>query len=475
MADLFSHPSEAADVFDQSGWLTISGNTRKASILSVAAPHFGRFRISVKAEGTQALFGQRRNLVGTDIKSESTSFFTCLTEYIPSMQNRANKSLALFASAFGGELSDMHADECDVRTVFIAGDSTVADQYAVPYYPSDSYCGWGQMLSAFLSENAVCNMAHSGLTSRCFIEDGHFDIVLRHMQPNDLCLVQFGHNDQKRRCLQADQQYKTYLKKICGQVLQKNAVPVLVSPISRVPGKDEAGYFDLLEEHANAVKSLACDMSLPFIDLHSFSFDLFCRMGAECRSLFRDMTHSNDPGAFCMAKYIAGELDKLGLAVFAGPEAGFISSDKARAPSSDGKGPLPVSYLDIGDVADKSAVYDGVQKGLLDPCVLHMHPFDPVTRAAFMQLLFRAAHIPSETTNGRSPFPDIKPREFDASFAAAAKKLGLVTEDRYRPDDLITAEEANVLFRRAKLPVRIPVKQSYPCKLEIVQALLSIM
>ncbi|MBR5380152.1 MAG: rhamnogalacturonan acetylesterase [Clostridia bacterium] len=474
MADLFSHPSEASSAFDQSGWLNGTGD-RSVQIQSVPVPHFGRYRVKVKTQGASVLFGQRRNLIKADVPNGETSFYTCLTEYIPSMQNKPDENLALYASTYGGGLSDMRAEECAVRTVFIAGDSTVADQYAVPYYPFESYCGWGQMLAAFLPEDAVCNMAHSGLTARCFMEDGHFGIVLKHMRPVDLCLIQFGHNDQKRRYLQADQQYKDYLKRICDQVIPKGAKPVLVSPISRVPSRDEAGVFDLLEDHASAVRSLAQENRLPFIDLHKYSFDLFCSMGEGCRSLFKDMTHPNDPGAFRLAKYVARQLEAQGLARFHEAVPGFIASDKEKSPSSAPGGPLPVPYTDIDEVRNKSVVFQGVQKGLLDPCVLHMHPFEPVTRAAFIQMLFRAARIPSSPTNGRFPYTDIKPREFDAGFAQTCRLRGLVTGDRYRPNDIVTTAEANELFLRAGLSCRVKERQGLPCKLEIVEALLKTM
>ncbi len=450
MGDLFSHPSEESKSrFDQSGWFpSSSGDTVQTR--SVAVPRGGVYRVSVCAPDAKALFGQRRNLICQDPGREEISFLTHLTEYIPSMHSRANTDLRLFASAVDSEISILRAQECEARTVFIAGDSTVADQYAsAAYCPFDSYCGWGQMLPAFLKDDAVCNMAHSGLTSRCFIEDGHFDIVKAHMKRGDLCLIQFGHNDQKRRYLQADKQYKTWLSRICREVISLGGQPVLLSPISRVPGRDEAGCFDLLEAHARAVEALAGETDLPFIDLHAYSFELFCSMGDSCRALFRDMTHSNDPGAFKMAGFIAGELGRLGLAKEYLAGEGFIQKNRALSNEKPKAAPLPVSYVDINSVEDPRVVDQGVQRGLLDPCVLHMHPFEPVTRAAFIQMLFRAAHIGAEATNGVDPYPDVDAREFDAGFAAACKKRGLIDGGLYRPDDPVSGAEINDICRRA--------------------------
>ena len=235
--------------------------------------------------------------------------------------------------------------------------------------------------------------------------------------------------------------------------VERGGQPVLISPLSRVPNKDETGYFDLLEAHARAVEALAKRLDLPFIDLHSHSFRLFCAMGEDCRALFRDMTHLNDPGAFRIAGFIAGALSRLGLVQCSPAKEGIVQTDRRAPKSVPAPQPLPVSYVDIGEVPDFSVVYRGVQSGLLDPCVMHMHPFEPICRAAFIQLLFKAAKLPSEPTHGQNPYPDVDAREFDAGFAAACKKRGLLDGDLYRPGDLLTAQEAVQICRRAGLEV----------------------
>ena len=475
MADLFSHPSEGVEcAFDQSGWLGEGKGERGIRIKALRAQTPGVYRVYVDIQGSGALFGQRRNLISPSI-SGKTSFLSCLTEYIPSMDNQARPGDTLYASVSGGEITAMRAEPAQARRVFIAGDSTVADQFcSAEYYPMDSYCGWGQMLAAFLREDAVCNMAHSGLTGRCFIEDGHFDIVKRYMQPGDLCLIQFGHNDQKRRYLQADQQYPMYLERICREVMSKGGQPVLISPVSRVPGRDAAGVFDLLEAHAQAVRKLSDRLQVPFIDLHSTSFRLFCEMGDACRGLFMDMTHANDPGAFRLAGLIAGELERLGLARSTCPEPGYLQTDCVRAPGKAQAAPvLPMPYVDIDGVPDREILHRALQKGLLDPCVLHLHPFEPMSRAGFIQMLFRAAHLPTCATDGEKPYADVDAREFDASYAAACKKQGLVKGDYYRPDDMITADEVNELCERLGFSVRLK-EEGLPTKYQLICLLVEI-
>lgn len=453
MGNLFSHP-DGQGAFDQSGWLEDANAPGSVHLQALKVQDFGVYRVSLRAPGAKAVFGPRRNLVCQEPGDEDIQFLTHLTPYIPSMHNagEVNTDLSLFVSACGAEIPECRAEPCKARTVFIAGDSTVADQYAGrDYCPRSSYCGWGQMLGAYLMEDAVCNMAHSGLTARCFMEDGHWGIVKERMQKGDLCLIQFGHNDQKRYYLRADGQYASYLEKLSRLVLDLGGQPVLISPLSRVPSRDETGYFDLLEAHARAVQALAKRLKLPFIDLHEYSFQLFCGMGDKCRALFRDMTHLNDPGAFHIAGFIAKEISCLGLANCICAKEGIVQTDERAPQHTPAPQPLPVSYVDLDGVPDPSVVYRGVQSGLLDPCVMHMHPFEPICRAAFIQLLFKAARLPSEPTHGQKPYPDVDAREFDAGFAAACKKRGLLDGALYRPGEGITAQEAVEILRRAGL------------------------
>ncbi|MBQ3669480.1 MAG: hypothetical protein II920_09695 [Clostridia bacterium] len=475
MGDLFSHPSEGKGAaFDQSGWIRAKKGARQVVTGELKVSENGVYRVRVTLEGGGVLFGQRRNLVNPDAPAGESTFYTCLTEYMPSMSRDRDPGRALYASCFGGRILSMSAEKAEARRVFIAGDSTVADQYCLSeYYPFDSYCGWGQMLSAFLPDDAVCNMAHSGLTGRCFLEDGHFDIIKGYVKAGDLMLMQFGHNDQKRRLLQADRKYTYYLERLIDFALEKGAVPVLVSPVSRVPSKDAAGTFDLLEAHAEAVRALALRRGLPFIDLHTFTYDMYLSMGEGCRDLFKDMTHANDPGAFTIARHVSQRLNELGLARSVDRSAGFISSDREKSPIAGAPSPLPVPYVDIDGVKDKSVIDRAMQAGLLDPCVLHLHPFEPLSRAQFIQLLFRATGTQGMPTDGRAPYKDVKPREFDAGYAAACKKLGLVDGEYYRPDDDVTKDEINELSSRLSCQSRLE-GDAVPTKYDILTFLLSV-
>ena len=476
MADLFSHPSDGVHGgFDQSGWVGQGRGARAICIVSEETETMGIHRVKVKLNRDGVLFGQRRNLTKPYALKGTHEFLSLLTEYIPSMSSEVHTDRRLFASACGAQIEFIGAEKTNARSVFIAGDSTVADQYAsAEYYPFDSFAGWGQMLSCFLDQAAVCNMAHSGMTARCFAEDGHFGIVQKYIKADDLLLIQFGHNDQKRRELQPHRLYTKYLGDIVDAALKKGAQPVLLSPVSRVPGRDAAGTFDLLQLHAEAVHALAQRRKLPFIDLHSYTFEKYCAMGESCRDLFKDMTHSNDPGAFAIARFVAQELKRMGIAETSDAAAGFIESDRQKNPCRPVPSMLPVSYLDIGEIPDRQIVREGVRCGLLDPCVLHMHPFEPLSRAEFIQKLFRAAGLKGKATDGIAPYRDVNGREFDASYAAACKSSGLVEGEYYRPDDMISAAEVNEFMHRLGCQARLSGSKALPNRYELIKLLLAV-
>ena len=75
-------------------------------------------------------------------------------------------------------------------TLWIIGDSTVRVN-------TTGQRGWGDELGAFfdLQKINVVNRAIGGRSSRTFITDGRWDLILGEMKSGDIVLMQFGHND----------------------------------------------------------------------------------------------------------------------------------------------------------------------------------------------------------------------------------------------------------------------------------------
>lgn len=201
------------------------------------------------------------------------------------------------------------------RRVFLCGDSTVTDHAGEsPYCPGAGYAAWGQALPAFLDGAAVENQAHCGLTTEDFLREGHFVLVMRYIREGDICLFQFGHNDQKLAHLWPNGEYPKNLRRFIREVRQKGAVPVLVTPLARNIWDSEEKYLDLLEEHAQAVRDVADEKNTALIELHAWSAAWIAGQGMEASCGYfhpEDYTHTNDYGAYRIAEFMAGELVRI--------------------------------------------------------------------------------------------------------------------------------------------------------------------
>mgnify|MGYP000556227301 FL=1 len=172
------------------------------------------------------------------------------------------------------------------------------------------------MLPAYLPDVCITNHAHSGLTTESFTSEGHWDIVKPRLRAGDICLYQFGHNDQKLAHLQAYGGYTDRLRTYIKEARTAGAVPVLVTPLARNSWKDAAHYNDFLADFANAVLTLGKAENVMVLDLHTWAMALMQQDGLETAKRWfypGDYTHTNDFGAYKMAGFVAHALgDALG-------------------------------------------------------------------------------------------------------------------------------------------------------------------
>ncbi len=236
----------------------------------------------------------------------------------------------------------------ETPTIYIAGDSTVTDQPAeYPYNPKSTYCGWGQMLPQFLKTGiAVSNHAQSGSSTQDF-KDINFTAFADKIKAGDYLVIEFGHNDQKIEALDAFGGYADNLRYFVNFAREKGAHPILCSPINRIIFQEDGTLLNLLGEYRNAVKSVAEEMRVPFVDLWSRTteyfetagpvkaWDFFWGNGAD-----RDYTHTNDIGGRLVAKMVVNELikQKAGFFEFINPEGIEIKqvfSDEGDKPDNE--------------------------------------------------------------------------------------------------------------------------------------------
>ncbi|SDX17043.1 rhamnogalacturonan acetylesterase [Paenibacillus sp. PDC88] len=214
-------------------------------------------------------------------------------------------------------------------TVFIAGDSTVCDQPAAGY----PYSGWGQMLPAcFKHDVVVDNHAHSGRSTKSFIDEGRLAAIEKRIKPGDYLFIQFGHNDEKsdaQRGTQPFTTYKEYLHQYIDTARRHEAHPVLITPVHRRYFNEDGSLIDTHGDYITAVKELAAEEEVPMIDLAARSRVLFEEAGVEASKHdflwafpgeymnhpagVEDNTHFSVRGATRLAKEVAAAISELQL------------------------------------------------------------------------------------------------------------------------------------------------------------------
>lgn len=248
------------------------------------------------------------------------------------------------------------------QTVHTIGDSTMAD-----YNESTTdQRGWGQMFQQFFDETiTVNNRGKSGASSKSFYEESaYWPSVKKQISQGDYVIIQFAHNDEKNNGMDGDSvraktgdmtadyrgttpqgTYKTYLRRYVEETRALGATPILVSSMCRKyfsgntirrNGRHDLGdSFSILNDdgtistgnkipesdrsmdYSYAMKQVAEEMDVPYIDLTTKSAELFIDYGeAACTELlFRasDNTHPIALGATLMARIVAQEMAAQGI------------------------------------------------------------------------------------------------------------------------------------------------------------------
>ncbi|WP_123739093.1 rhamnogalacturonan acetylesterase [Salana multivorans] len=198
------------------------------------------------------------------------------------------------------------------RTIHLAGDSTVAPG------PLDDtgVAGWGAALHEYV-DLPVANRAIGGATTASFVADGRWRATLDAIEPGDLVLIQFGHNDQKEESLDAEGGYRANLARFVAQVGDRGGRPVLLTSVERCLFTDAGELRVSHGPYPRAVRRLARDADVPLIDLTVFTRWLYQHLGpAGSERLFGhrnpddgspDHTHFGAAGARTVAAYVAQE------------------------------------------------------------------------------------------------------------------------------------------------------------------------
>ncbi|MDO3386679.1 rhamnogalacturonan acetylesterase [Gilvimarinus sp. SDUM040013] len=226
------------------------------------------------------------------------------------------------------------AEDLRPRHIHIAGDSTAAS------YQEKDHQGWGAALQTYFAQDKVTvnNHARGGRSSRTFTTEGLWQGLINDVQPGDLVLIQFGHNDageinDDRRArgslpglddeqtdifnqvTEKDETVYTfghYIRQMVAEVRAKEATPILLSLTVRNRW-DEGRIERRNGQYGHWTHQLAWELDTPFIDVTNLVADKLEKLGpAKVAALYpKDHTHFNAAGAEIHAETIVSALKGL--------------------------------------------------------------------------------------------------------------------------------------------------------------------
>lgn len=212
-------------------------------------------------------------------------------------------------------------------TNYICGDSTAAS-----YKPEEApITGWGQVLHEFLPGVRVENRAMGGRSTKSFLSEGRLQRIETEIQPGDLLLIQFSHNDESDLVWRHTDPWTSFyhnLEIYVDTALLHGTRPVLMTPICRRMWRDGK----LLESHGDypdVIRTLAAQRNVPLIDMYKKSLEYVRELGDEAsKKLYlhvekgvypawpngnTDDTHTQRAGAEAYARMTAEALKEFGL------------------------------------------------------------------------------------------------------------------------------------------------------------------
>ena len=228
--------------------------------------------------------------------------------------------------------SAFKADKAPV-TIFMIGDSTMANKSLEGGNPER---GWGHVLGGFFTEDIVVdNHAVNGRSSKSFIDEGRWDVVLSRIKPGDYVFIQFGHNDEKPKADRHTDPGTTFdanLEKFVNETRAKGGIPVLFNSIVRrnfgtATGEAIANAITqddfrkgvnpdrakeaqethpaegtkLIDTHGaylDSPRHVAARLKVPFVDMNRITHDLVEGMGpVESKKLFMWLPANTVPAA----------------------------------------------------------------------------------------------------------------------------------------------------------------------------------
>lgn len=214
----------------------------------------------------------------------------------------------------------------EVPTLFLAGDSTVADQDLSPW------ASWGQFITQYMQPSiVVANYAASGASLSSFKARKRWDKILHLIKQGDYVMIEFGHNDQKIKNEGSGpwSSYSDLLTYYVESARAKGGIPILLTPLQRRVFNKTKGIKPTHGDYPAAVRAVANSLSVPLIDLTEISTALYESWGVDDsknafvhypensfpgqKKALADNTHFNDFGAHEIALCVIQGVKELDL------------------------------------------------------------------------------------------------------------------------------------------------------------------
>lgn len=199
--------------------------------------------------------------------------------------------------------------------------------------------GWVQFLDRFFKRGTVIlNFARNGRSSKSFIAEGRFDIVLKNCEKGDFALIQFAHNDEKiadkTRFSSPEEggDFRKNLTFFVENLRSKGVLPILLTPVVRRKFDENGKIVNSHGEYPDAIKQTAQKLNIPCVDLAKKTADFFEKKGAENSKRYfmnfekglyssfidgkSDDSHLRPEGAFEVSRIFAESLSKVDLNQF---------------------------------------------------------------------------------------------------------------------------------------------------------------
>lgn len=200
-------------------------------------------------------------------------------------------------------------------TIFIAGDST-----AQGYDTTTTVMrGWGQMLPYYICDGIKLeNHAKAGRSTKSFRAEGRWDSIMNRVQKGDWVLIQFSHNDTSTRPERhaSPEEFRNNLIRFIEETRGKEANPMLLTPLVMRTFYEGNLIDNRLKTYPGIIREVACDYSVPMIDVNLKTRDLVLLLGDEMsKDLYvpNDDTHTCEAGARAVAEIVAEGLKKYGV------------------------------------------------------------------------------------------------------------------------------------------------------------------